>query len=130
MAGFQINFYVLMFATSAVGNLLVGCNLAGFNQSAEVVSAQLGWKGDANIAIANDCAVLGLMFGSLFAGKIMEIGRKRTAMLANIIGIVGCLPQLILSIYGFAIGKLIMGFGGGLMIVTCSVYIAESLPSK
>jgi len=92
MAGFQVNFYVLMFATSAVGNLLVGCNLAGFNQSAEIVSDQLAWKGDANIAIANDCAVMGLMFGCLFAGKITEMGRKRTAILANILGIVGCLP--------------------------------------
>lgn len=70
------------------------------------------------------------MFGCLFAGKFVVMGPKKAAIIANIIGIVGCLPQLILSIWGISIGKLIMGFGGGIMIVAASVYIAESLPSK
>ena len=35
---FQISFYIFMFATATIGNLLVGFNLAGFNQSAVIVS--------------------------------------------------------------------------------------------
>ena len=70
------------------------------------------------------------MFGSLLAGKFVTMGPKKTAILANIIGIIGTLPMMFLSIYGFAIGKLMMGFGGGLMIVSSSIYIAGSLPAK
>ena len=32
--------YVAIFTTSVVGNFLCGMNLAGFNESAEIVSAQ------------------------------------------------------------------------------------------
>jgi len=34
------SFYVAIFTTSVVGNFLVGMNLAGFNESAEIVKAQ------------------------------------------------------------------------------------------
>ena len=40
------SFFLTMFATSVVGNFLSGMNLAGFNESAEVVSAQRGWVGN------------------------------------------------------------------------------------
>lgn len=113
-----------------VGNFLCGLNLGGFNQSAEVVSAQLGWVGHKNIALANGATVFGLMLGSIFASSIVKIGLKNSAILANIIGIVGCIPQLFLGIWGFAVGKLILGLAGGLMIIASSIFISESLPAE
>jgi MFS family permease len=56
------------------------------------VSAQLAWKGTKNIALANDATVIGLMLGSIFASSIVKIGLKNSAILANSIGIVGCIP--------------------------------------
>jgi MFS family permease len=70
------------------------------------------------------------MFGSFFAGSIVKIGLKNSAILANVIGIIGCLPQISDNIWALICGKLILGFAGGLMIVTSSIYIAETLPNS
>lgn len=123
-AKLKSSFYVTLFATSVVGNFLCGMNLGGFNVSAEVVSAQRGWTGNINVAFANNSTILGLMIGSIVAGSIVRIGLKKSAILANLIGIIGCLPQLSDNIWALFIGKFILGFAGGLMIVTTSLYIA------
>jgi len=64
------------------------------------------------------------MIGSIVASTIVKIGLKKTAILANLIGISGCLPQLSDDIWALIIGKLVLGFAGGLMIVASSLYIA------
>ena len=70
------------------------------------------------------------MLGSIAAGTILKIGPKNSAILANLIGIIGCLPQISDNVWALIIGKTILGFGGGLMIIASSVYIAETLPRK
>lgn len=50
-------------------------------------------------------------------------------MLANVIGIIGCLPQLSDNFWALMVGKIILGFGGGILIVATSVYVAQSLPN-
>jgi hypothetical protein len=39
-AKLNTRFFVTLFATSVVGNFLVGMNLAGFNESAAIVAVQ------------------------------------------------------------------------------------------
>jgi MFS family permease len=126
----KTGFIIALYATTTVGCLLVGMNLAGFNESAGMVARQRNWIGNKNIALVNDACVLGLLFGSIAASNILRIGLKNSAILANLIGIIGCFPQLSDNVYALIIGKLVLGFGGGLMIIACSVYIAETLPRK
>lgn len=86
--------------------------------------------GNRNVAFANDSTILGLMIGSFVSGSIVRIGLKKSAILANLIGIIGCLPQLSDNIWALIFGKFILGFAGGLMIVTSSLYIAQTLPNS
>lgn len=125
----RTSFYLQIYATGVVGLCLVGMNLAGFNQSAVIVSARQGWKTSLPIALVNDACVVGLMIGSLIADNLLSIGVKNTAMLANVIGIIGCLPQLSDNFWALMVGKIILGFGGGILIVATSVYVAQSLPN-
>ena len=66
----------------------------------------------------------------MLASKIVAYGRLKTALLANFIVILGCLPQMVLSIWMFFLGRLIVGFGAGLLLVTSTVYIQETLPAS
>jgi MFS family permease len=70
------------------------------------------------------------MIGSFFAGSIVKIGLKNSVILSNLIGIVGCFPQLSDNIWALIIGKLVLGIAGGLMIVASSITIAETLPNS
>ena len=66
----------------------------------------------------------------MIASKIVGYGRLKTALLANFIIIIGCLPQMILSVWLFFLGRLTVGFGAGLLLVTTSVYVQETLPAS
>ena len=80
--------------------------------------------------MVNDATILGLGLGCLFASKVVTYGRLKTALIANFCVILGCLPQMILSIWLFVLGRLVLGFGAGLLLVTCSIYVQETLPAS
>ncbi len=52
-------------------------------------------------SLVNNATFLGLLIGSLIAGKLVStsLGRIGVAKLANCAIILGCLPQLALNIY-------------------------------
>jgi MFS family permease len=75
-------------------------------------------------------SIAGLMMGCLLAGKFLPVGRRRALNLGNLINIVGsgiCLYQSFVSIM---IGKFLVGFAGGLIIVSSSIYNKETLPAS
>ncbi len=78
----------------------------------------------------NDASIAGLGFGSFFAGKIVQRGRLKTALFANFLIILGCLPQMVLSLWLIFFGRLVVGFGCGLLLVATSIYVKETLPAK
>jgi len=96
-----------------------------------VIVAQLQPKNPGfQISLINDATIVGLGAGSLIASKIVGYGRLKTALLANFIIIIGCFPQMILSVWLFFLGRLTVGFGAGLLLVTTSVYVQETLPAS
>lgn len=80
--------------------------------------------------MVNDATIIGLMMGSLLASRIVTKGRLRAVYIANFIIMIGCLPQMLLSMWCFILGRLIVGFGSGLLLVTTSVYMSETLPGN
>lgn len=83
-------------------------------------------------SLVNDGTILGLLIGSYYTGKIVTLsfGRIGTAKLANIVVILGCLPQMALNIWFQIIGKFIVGLGTGVLLVTTTIYVAETLPGS
>ena len=67
--------------------------------------------------------------GSLIADKIITIGRFKSAIVANILIIISIIPMMWVNEIGIIIGRLILGFGSGVLIVVSSVYMAETVPS-
>lgn len=70
------------------------------------------------------------MLGSLIADKIITIGRFKSAILANFLIIISIIPMMWINEIGIIIGRLILGFGSGVLIVISSVYMAETVPSS
>ena len=68
--------------------------------------------------------------GSLLSEYILVIGRLKSALLANLIIIVATLPQMWLTVFSLIIGRFLLGFGGGMLINTISIYMAETIPAN
>jgi len=69
------------------------------------------------------------MLGSLLCDKFICYGRIKTAYFANILIMVSVVPQMWLTVPSLCIGRFLLGFGGGLCIVTSSVFMAETVPA-
>jgi len=82
-----------------------------------------------NTTLITSGGILGLMLGSLLCDKFLAFGRIRTIYLANLMIIASVLPQMWLTVAGLIIGRFLLGFGGGLCIVSSSVFCAETVPS-
>jgi SP family galactose:H+ symporter-like MFS transporter len=67
---------------------------------------------------------VGAMIGSLIAGPLMNLfSRKKLFLLADIIGGVGTLINLDLSLYLIIIGRVIMGISIGINSAGVPLYI-------
>ena len=76
--------------------------------------------------------VLTALFGSLVGGTIADIiGRRNTVFFSNVFFMVGTLLKIIFSnYYVFVLGRVIHGFGVGLISVVIPIYLSEISPPK
>ena len=86
--------------TLILGSLHVGFSMASANQLAALFNAKYGWVTPAdkslNQSLIGSSVVVGLSCGALSGGKIISIGRRKTQIIFNVIGMVGvamCLVQ-------------------------------------
>ena len=122
------SFFLLCYLTALSGTITLGFALSGFNQAAQVIILETQPdKPNFEISLINDATIAGLMLGSFFAGPIIRKGRMRAAHIANSLIILGCMPQMVLSLWFFLVGRAVVGFSCGLLLVTTQVYIQETL---
>lgn len=123
-------FFACCYITVMSATVNVGFALAGYNQASGVITLQRESSNTGlQISLVNDATIIGLGAGCLLASRIVKMGRLRTALLANFIVIIGCFPQMLLSIWLLFFGRLIVGFGAGVLLVTSSIYMQETLPA-
>lgn len=129
----QINYkYVYLISiVAAIGGLLFGYDTAviagaiGFlRQKFELSAAMTGW--------AASSAIIGCVFGAMFAGKLSDaFGRKKiliiTAILFAISAIGSAIPD---SLTQFVIARFIGGLGVGAASMLSPLYISEVAPAK
>ncbi len=121
----------LISIVAAVGGLLFGYDTAviagaiGFlRDKFELSAAMMGW--------AASSAIIGCVFGAMFAGKLSdEFGRKKilllTAVLFAISAIGSAIPN---NLTQFAIARFIGGLGVGAASMLAPLYISEVAPAN
>jgi MFS transporter, SP family, arabinose:H+ symporter len=121
----------LISLTAALGGLLFGYDtavIAGaiglLRLKFELSAAMTGW--------AASSAIIGCIFGAMFAGKLSDVyGRKRvliiTAILFAVSAIGSSIPQ---DLTQFVIARFIGGLGVGAASMLSPLYISEIAPAK
>lgn len=127
----KVNFGLMMatYLTSGMSSFAVGFALAGYNGAGPVLEAEKPWDHIYTVLITA-AGILGLMMGALLADYIIPFGRWRSALIANLIVIVSCAPMMMMAVWIQMIGRIMLGFGGGMFTVINSVWIAETMPAE
>jgi MFS family permease len=72
---------------------------------------------------------IGGFFGSLSAGLLLNLmGRRNVLMVADVIGILGCVGMLSSQLAIFLIARFICGFTAGINCVTVALFLKETVP--
>ena len=121
------SYLVTTYITCFVTSFPVGFVLASFNQAGIIIETQKGWQHLYTVFITAS-GIFGLMLGSLLCDKFIAHGRIKTIYLANVIIVLACVPQMALFLWSLMLGRFMMGFAGGLAIVSCSTFMAETVP--
>ena len=74
--------------------------------------------------------VLGVAFGSLVGGKTVTIGRRKAAILTQLLAIVGAALTMVLNLPMICIGRFICGITSGHANIIMSKSIDETVPSE
>lgn len=111
-----------------------GHALAATNFVWPVLKAQLGphWsqkETDEYSAILSAMATVGLALGSLFGSNLIRTGRHKGLVTGNIIAIIGSLLSLVSEFWTISVGRLLVGFGGGMIMTTSPKVIEETIPA-
>lgn len=109
--------------------IIIGFGFGNTTNLLESFNAFYGWKEDSSAASWNDsfissCFLLGQMIGATVGGKLMFIGRRKTILIAMLIGIVGCCVQIIKLYWCLLLGRTTYGFSSGILS-TCIVRLTE-----
>ncbi|CDW72682.1 sugar transporter family protein [Stylonychia lemnae] len=133
---FKVNYGFLCFFAmiAGMGIFQLGYVLTANNQVSPILDIQFNLtdKSDKNFyhTMIGSSAVLGATIGSFSAGKIIQIGRRRSIIIFNFIGAVAVFGTLILNFYTICAGRLVLGFCGGLFSVALSRMIDETIPQN
>jgi sugar porter (SP) family MFS transporter len=127
----NLRFLVSIVFVATVGGLLFGYDTA-------VVSGAIGFLVDhfeltaAGKGWAASCALIGCIFGAMFAGILSDaIGRRRTLILSAILFTVSAIGSAIpRTLDQFVIARIIGGLGVGAASMLSPLYISEIAPAR
>ena len=107
--------------------------MAGNAQTTTVFEAKFGWTTDETIlynTIISSSAIVGLAIGSFLGGPMIKTGRRKSAIIANILGIVSSLITMIGTTPFLTFGRLLLGVAAGIYNVIFGKMIIENMPEK
>jgi MFS family permease len=95
------------------------------------MAAKFGWSDDQTRfynTFINFAAQLGLAVGCTLGGVIINMGRRKTILIFNLVSAISVVLSLVLSIPAILIGKLVFGVCAGILNTACPKYIDETVP--
>ena len=98
----------------------------------EVLADYLNWgsKADSYNTLISSSAIAGIMLGSLGAGQICTIGRRKALLISNVVVFVSTCMMLVPNVWVITIGRFIQAFAAGVILCACNLYLAETIPVK
>ena len=72
--------------------------------------------------------VIGAIPGSFIAGLTLKRGRKFTLILADIIGILGCILMGVADYWSILAGRIVCGVAVGINLSAIAIYCTEMMP--
>ena len=92
---YLVSFVALIF----LGGMHVGFSIGSANQLATLFNVKYGWKPgydqDIHQSFIGSSVVVGLCIGSMAGGKVINMGRRKTILIFDMVGICGVLCTLI-----------------------------------
>lgn len=125
------SYVVFLSVVAALGGFLFGYDTAVISGTVSLVTSQFGLTTFQSGWYVG-CALIGSIFGVLFAGTLSDqIGRKRTMIFSAIlfsVSAIGCaiagnLDQLVVY-------RIVGGIGIGIVSIVCPLYISEVSPAS
>ena len=126
-------YYIVLALNLVVGLWNCGIALAGNSDVADILAVQLNWgdKADFNNTMISAAGVLGLTIGALTSKFVIECGRVRAILLANLVITVVTIPYIFAqSLWLFVLTKVIFGIAAAIIVNASSLYIAETTPPQ
>ena len=105
----------------------------GNTNTTDVFQARFGWNDDetvVNNTIISSAGVVGLTIGSFLGGSLIANGRRKTAIIAQSIAIIGSLITMIATVPFLTIGRVLCGTSAGIANVVFGKMITENMPEK
>lgn len=124
-------FYLYVF-TIGLGVFEWGWAEFGNTQTGPVLVEKFGWsveEGRLYNTLISNSSIVGLLIGSLFAGKLISYGRHTAINYMNILVFIGTSLSLIRTVPTILIGRFISGFAAGVLTTAMTKCIVETLPS-
>ena len=107
--------------------------MAGNAQTTTVFEAKFGWNAEETMiynTIISSSAIVGLAIGSFLGGPLIKHGRRKGAIIANIIGIVSSAITMIGTTPFLTFGRLLLGVAAGIYNVIFGKTIVENMPTE
>lgn len=124
----QLHLYALALG---LGAMQIGWSLCGNTQTAPILIKKFGWDiEEAKLwnTIISSSSILGLTIGTFAAGVVIKIGRRKTILLMNIFVILGTVATLWQNLWMIILGRTLCGFCGGILSVSMSKSLYETIP--
>ena len=105
----------------------VGCT----NQLATLFNVKYGWDESQQSfyqSLIGSSVIAGMATGALAGGKIIIIGRRKTIIIMNMIGIFGVAMTMVQELWMLLLGRIIYGLAIGICAVGLPRYVEEYIP--
>ena len=98
-----------------------------------VFIVKLGWSLEDEVfysMIIDSSGIVGLIIGSLYGGILIKSGRRRAAIIMQIMTVISCMFTMIENVMYLSIGRFFLGVAGGCMNLIFAKIITENFPEK
>ena len=106
---------------------------SGNSQTTDVFKAKLGWNDEETRfynTIITSAGVIGMIFGSIIGGMLIQKGRRRAAIQVQIGAIISCTITMREIVECLAFGRFLLGITGGGMNVIFAKILSENFSDQ